>query len=92
MKIKTLLIVFLLSLFFLGTQSSAHESSDIFVITCEVSAEISEQVEETEDNRSFLQAVLFVSHFTIDSYAITYDPSFFLHDNFIDIEKPPIIS
>ena len=92
MKLKTLLVFFLLSLFFLGTQSSAIESSDIYVTTYEVSVEVSEHVEEIEDNRNFLQPIILLSYVTLDSYAIVYNPSFFIHDNFIDIEKPPIIS
>jgi len=88
MKIKSLLIVFLISLFFLGTQSSALESSGVFVITYEVS----EHVEEIEDNRNFLQPILLLSYITLDSSSIVYEPFFFLRDNFIDIEKPPIIS
>ena len=88
MKLKTLLIVFLMSLFFMPTQSSAHEPSDMFVITYEVS----EQVEEIEDNRNLLHPILLLSYVTLDSSKIIYEPSFFLHDNFIDIEKPPIIS
>lgn len=72
----------------MGTQSSAHESSDMFVVTYEVS----EQVEEIEDNRNFLQPILLLSYITLDSSSIVYELSFFLHDNFIDIEKPPIFS
>lgn len=90
MKLKTLLLLFILSLFFLGTQSSALESSDSSVITYEVSVEVLEQVEEIEDNRNSLQPILLLSYFTLDSYAIIYDPSFFIRDNYIDIEKPPI--
>jgi len=92
MKLKTLLVFFLLSLFFLGTQSSAVEMPDKLTITYEVSIEVSDQVEETEDNRNFLQPILALSYVTLDSYAIVYDSSFFLRDNFIDIEKPPINS
>ncbi len=90
MKLKTLLLLFLLSLFFLGTQSSALESSDSSVITYEVSVEVLEQVEEIEDNRNSLQPILLLSYFILDSYAIDYNPSFFIRDNYIDIEKPPI--
>jgi hypothetical protein len=89
MKLKTLLLFFLLSLFFLGTQSSAVEFPDSDVITYEVSVEVSEEI---EDNRNFLQPLLLLSYVTLDSYAIVYDPSFLLRDNFIDIEKPPINS
>jgi len=92
MKFKNLLIILFSSLFFFGTESSTLESSDIFIVNYEVSVEVSEQVEEAEDNRSFLQSVLLLSHFTLDTYAIIYVSSFFLNDNFIDIEKPPIIS
>jgi len=72
----------------MGTGSSALESQDSFVITCE----ISEQVEEIEDNRNLLHPLLLLSYMILDSSAIAYEPSFFLHNNFIDIEKPPIIS
>ena len=92
MKLKTLLLLFLLSLFFMGTQSSAVESQGSDLITYEVSVEVSEEVEEIEDNRNFLQPILSLSYVTLDSYAIVYNPSFFLRDNFIDIEKPPIVS
>ncbi|EDZ62095.1 hypothetical protein SMGD1_0106 [Sulfurimonas gotlandica GD1] len=91
MKLKTLFFFFLLSIFFLGTQGSATESPDKFVVTSEVSIEVSEQVEETEDNRNSLQPILLLSYVTLDSYVIVYDQSFFLRDNFIDIDKPPIL-
>ncbi|WP_372999018.1 hypothetical protein [Sulfurimonas sp.] len=91
MKYKSLLVLFILSLLFLGTQSGALKSSDISVIAYELSVEVSEQVEETEDNRNSLQPIFLLSYVTLDSYAIVYDPSFFLRDNFIDIEKPPIL-
>ena len=92
MKFKTLIIVFFISLFFLGTQSSAFEPQDVFVITYEISAEISEQIEESEDNRNFLPSTPLLSYVTIDSCAIMYTPSFFLREKLIDIQKPPIIS
>ena len=92
MKFKNFLIVLLLSLFFLGTGSSALESQDMPVIAYDVSVEVAEQVEETEDNRNFLPPILSSSYVNIDSYAITYEPSFFLRDHFTDIQKPPIIS
>ena len=92
MKFKTLLIILFLSLFFLGTGSNAHESQNTLMISYDVSVEVSEQVEEIEDNRNFLPPILLLSYFTIDSSAILYDTSFFLRDNFIDIQKPPIIS
>ena len=92
MKLKTLLIVLLLSLFFMGTQSSAMESHDMSIITYEASMEVHEQVEEIEDNRNFLLPTLLLSYFTINSNTIHYEPSFFLRDNLTDIEKPPIIS
>ena len=91
MKFKTLLIVLLLSLFFLGTVSTAHEPQNMLSTSYDVSVEVSEQVEEIEDNRNFLPPI-FLSYITLDSSAIVYDSSFFLHDNFIDIQKPPIIS
>lgn len=92
MKLKTLLIVFFLSLLLLGTQNSAIESPDTFVIAYELSAEVSEQVEEIEDNRNFLLPTLLFSYGILDSHSIIYEPSFFLHGYFIDIEKPPILS
>ena len=92
MKLKTILLFFLLSFFFIGTKSSATETPDACVITYEVSVEVSEQVEEIEDNRNFLQPILSLSYVTLDSYAIVYDSSFLLRDNFTDIEKPPINS
>jgi len=92
MKHKSILIVFILSLFFLGTHSSSIEPSDTLVVTYEFYLEVSEQIEETEDNRSFLQSNLQLSHFIIDSSAIIFNSTFSLSDNFIDIEKPPIIS
>ena len=91
MKLKTLFLSLLLSFFFLGTHGSAVEPVGSFVVTCEASVEVSEQVEESEDNRNSLEPILLLSYFTLDSYAIVFDPSFFLRDNFIDIEKPPIL-
>ena len=92
MKLKTLLIVFLFSLMFLTTQSSSFESSDMAPLSYELCAEVSEQVEEIEDNRNFLLPTLSFSYGTLDSDSIIYEASFFLHDYFIDIEKPPINS
>ena len=91
MKLKPLFVFFLLSIFFLATQSSATEPQDKILVTSEVSIEVSEQLEETEDNRNSLQPIFLLSYFTLDSYVVFYDPSFFLRDNFTDIEKPPIL-
>ena len=88
MKLKNLLILFLLSFFFMGTLNDTFDVSDTFAITYE----ISEQVEVIEDNKNFLQPILLLSYATLNSHAIGSESSFFQHDNFIDIEKPPIIS
>lgn len=92
MKFKTLLVVLVLSLFFLGTQSSAFAVSDTIFIVYDTSAEASEQVEEIEDNRNFFSPIQFSSYIILDSSVIVHDPSFYPENYFFDIHKPPIFS
>lgn len=91
MKFKTILIVLILSLFFVGEGVCAFESNDSPTIAYETSMEVSEQVEEVEYNQNFLPESL-LSYLIINSNTIFYEPPFFLRNNLADIEKPPIIS
>ena len=77
MKFKTLLITFIMSLFFLGIHSSANQTQEMCVITYVMSAEVSEQLTESEDNRNLLQPTSAFIYATVVSSSIIYEPSFF---------------
>ncbi len=91
MKFKSFLVFLLLSFFFLGTQSSAFGASDTSVVGFDITIEVSEQVEETEDKRNFFSFAE-GSYITFNSCAISYDSFLSSCNYFIDIYKPPTSS
>jgi len=90
MKFNTILISIVLSLFFVGIEISASDAKNINSINYELSIDNSEPVEEIEDNRFFTHPNIQQSYLPNDSNMIIYESSFFLRDNFKDIQKPPI--
>lgn len=92
MKFKKTLIVFLLSFFFLGTQSSAFAVSDTILIEHDIFSEALENVEEFEDKRNFFSSTYLSPYDILSSCAIVYNLSFSKDNYFIDLYKPPIVS
>ena len=91
MKYRSFLVLLLLSLFFLGTQSSAFEASDTIVIVYDTSLEAFEQTEEIEDKRNFFCSAE-LSYMRSYSSVISYRTSFLAYNYFMNLHKPPIFS
>jgi hypothetical protein len=88
MKIKAFLITFLLILSF--TTLHAEQLNINKHLAYDVSFEISEQIDESEDNRNFLLPSILFNLYPKTSESIISDPFIYKHYHISDIQKPPI--